>query len=267
VSLGSLWRQLAGPLDMGARWAYLADALRFAARLLAMATDRRAYNPAVRDIVERQIYFTAWEVLPRLAAFGALLTWMVAHIAARVSQPFGLQLAAAEMVLRVVTLEGLPLIVALFLALRSGAAMNAEVALMSERGEAAAWQRLGLDPEQLEYMPRLVGGVVSMLALTLLCVVVSIGVLFLNLQLSSAWQLVGRDVQQMLAGVLSLNNLAVLVLKSAVFGVVITVLPLFEGQRTPRMPHMVPVSVLRGMVRVFVGVMLTWLLGLALVYL
>lgn len=262
-----VWQRVRDRAGWGPGWKYLVELVLFSARLLALATDRRAYNPAVRDIVERQIFFTAWEVLPRLAAFGALLTWLVGHIAAQVSQPFGLQLAAAEMVLRIVTLEALPLIVALFLALRSGAAMNAEVALMSERGEAASWQRLGLDPEQLEYMPRLVGGVVSMLALTLLCVVVSIGVLMLHLQVASVWQLIGRDVQQMLANVMSFNNVAVLVLKSAVFGAVITVLPLFEGQRTPRMPHMVPVSVLRGMVRVFVGVMLTWIVSMALGYL
>ncbi len=240
-------------------WRYLRDWAWFTARLLAMATFPSAYNHAVREVLARQVFFTAWEVLGGIVVFSAAFTALVAHIVAQVAQPFGLQLPGGELVLRLVSLEAVPLGVALFLALRTSAAMNAEVALMSQRREVASWQRLGLDPVQLEYLPRLVGGLVSVLALTLVAVGVSVAALHGSVVFSPVWHVAMAEWWPMMAGSFTPALLLGLVLKSLAFGLIVTTVPMFEGSRTPNQPHMVPVSVLRGMVRVFVGVMLVWL--------
>jgi phospholipid/cholesterol/gamma-HCH transport system permease protein len=249
-----------------ARWRYLRDWAWFAARLVAMATFPSAYNHAVREVLSRQLFFTAWEVLGGIAVFSGVFTGLVAHMVAQVAQPFGLQLAGGELVLRLVALEAVPLGVALFVALRTSAAMNAEVALMSQRGEAAAWQRLGLDPVQLEYLPRLVGGVISLLALTLVAVGVSVAVLQASVVYSPAWHIALAEWWPMMAQTFTIAALLGLVFKSLAFGLIVTTLPLFEGAKTPAQPHMVPVSVLRGMVRVFVGVVVVWLVWWVLRY-
>jgi phospholipid/cholesterol/gamma-HCH transport system permease protein len=42
-----------------------------------------------------------------------------------------------------------------------------------------------------------------------------------------------------------------ILLKSLAFGLAVTVIPVAEGMATPRMLFMAPISVLRGMVRLF----------------
>ena len=59
--------------------------------------------------------------------------------------------------MRVLVLEMLPLMTALFVALRTGAAINTEVALMQIQNELDALQRIGIDPFRLELLPRVVG--------------------------------------------------------------------------------------------------------------
>jgi phospholipid/cholesterol/gamma-HCH transport system permease protein len=57
-----------------------------------------------------------------------------------------------------------------------------------------------------------------------------------------------------------------LLLKSLIFGLAVTVIPVAEGQATPRKLFMAPISVLRGMVRLFFALMLIEVASLAIKY-
>jgi phospholipid/cholesterol/gamma-HCH transport system permease protein len=60
--------------------------------------------------------------------------------------------------------------------------------------------------------------------------------------------------------------LAGMVLKSLAFGLAVTVIPVAEGLATPRKTFMAPISVLRGMVRLFFVLMLIEVASLAFKY-
>ena len=77
----------------------------------------------------------------------------------------GLELRALQPTVRVLVLELIPLFAALFVALRSGAAINTEVTLMHIRGDFDAQRRAGVDPLRRELVPRVIGSAVSVLAL------------------------------------------------------------------------------------------------------
>src|SRR5690606_32750316 len=86
------------------------------------------YNKATRLVVQKQIYFTAWQILPGFALFSAVFSVLIIEIVGRNASAYGLYAYALELVVRVLVLEILPLVTALFVALRTGAAINTEVA-------------------------------------------------------------------------------------------------------------------------------------------
>jgi len=69
-----------------------------------------------------------------------------------------------------------------------------------------------------------------------------------------------------IASVFSLTLLLGLAIKCIFFGLAVTALPIIAGLETPKKTFMVPVSVLRGMMRVFLALVLIEVLSLALKY-
>src|SRR3990167_5607807 len=102
--------------------------LRFGAVALVIALSPSAYDRETRAVAARQIYFSAWQVLAGFMAVAVLLSWVLIGIVVETSRAYGVAQYALELVLRALPLELLPLGAALFVALRSGAAINTEVA-------------------------------------------------------------------------------------------------------------------------------------------
>ena len=69
-----------------------------------------------------------------------------------------------------------------------------------------------------------------------------------------------------LAKILDFQILAGLVVKCALFGLAVTLIPVTAGLETPKKLFMVPVSVLRGMMRVFLAIVAIEVVSLALKY-
>ena len=75
--------------------------------------------------------------------------------------------------LAAVVLELIPLLTAFYVALRSGAAIVTEVAMMRVSGELDELMSAHIDPYEREFVPRIVAAAVSVFALTVVsCTVV-----------------------------------------------------------------------------------------------
>src|SRR5256714_10853759 len=107
----------------------------FAAAAAAAALSLSAYTRRTRALAMRQIYFNAWHVLPGFTVFTALLSLVVIQITISLARGYGLAQFALELVFRAVVLELIPLLTAFYVALRSGAAIATEVAMMRVSGE------------------------------------------------------------------------------------------------------------------------------------
>lgn len=247
-----------------AAWRIWRDTLRFAGRALLTAATPSAYNSATRMVVMKQIYFTAVQILPGFTVFAALLSFVLIQIVISTADQYGLSQYALEISMRVLVLELLPLLTALFVALRSGSAINTEVALMKIQGEIEALEVSGVDTHRLEFMPRVIGGMISVLSLTAITSVLAFILAYLalnGLQLYSFPEFT-RDMGAIFNPPVILG----LFLKSLVFGLAVTVIPVAEGLATPRKLFMAPISVLRGMVRLFFVLMFIEVAALALAY-
>jgi len=236
----------------------------FALTAVLVALTPSTYNSATRSVVQKQIYFTAWQILIQFSAFAALLSFVIIAIVVSTARNFGLSDFALEVALRVLILEILPLITALFVALRSGAAINTEVALMRIRSEVEALEASGVDPMRFEFIPRVIGGTISVLALAAvsssLAMLIAYFVVY-GAQLSSL-----PDFSRVVGQIFTLPLLTMLWLKMLLFGLAVTVIPISEGLNTPKMMFFAPISVLRGMVRLFFVLMFIEVGSLALAY-
>ena len=140
---------------------------------LAAALSPSAYTRRTRALAMKQLYFGAWQVLPGFTALAALLSLVVIEVTIRLARGYGLAPFALELVFRAVVLELVPLLAAIYVALRSGAAIVTEVAMMRVSGELDELLSAHIDPYEREFVPRIAATAVSVFALTIVsCTVV-----------------------------------------------------------------------------------------------
>src|SRR4026208_1365 len=145
----------------------------FGAAAAAAALSLSAYTPRTRALAMRQIYFNAWHILPGFTLFAALLGLVVSQMTISLARDYGLAQFALELVFRAVVLELVPLLTAFYVALRSGAAIVTEVAMMRVSGELDELFDAHIDPYEREFVPRIAAAAVSVFALTIVsCTVV-----------------------------------------------------------------------------------------------
>jgi len=236
----------------------------FLTQAVLLLLHRSTWNRATYDVVIKQVYFTAIQILPVFLGYVWVISWLLISIILSTARDFGLTEFASEMTIRVLVLELLPFITALFIALRSGSAMNTEVALMRVNNELDALAHCKVPPMQLEFLPRLIGGVVSVIALACLA-----GLLALLLAYLSMYGLTPAGLElftRTIAKIFDFRIVAGLLVKCALFGLAVTLIPITAGLETPKKLFMVPVSVLRGMMRVFFVIVVIEVVSLALKY-
>lgn len=121
-----------------------------------------------------------------------------------------------------------PVVAALLFAGRAGSALTAEIGLMKATEQLSALEMMAVDPYRRVFAPRLAAGVLSMPLLAALFSAVGVGggyfvaVGLLGVDPGSFWS-------QMQAGVELRADVLNGVIKSVVFGAVVTWIALFEG--------------------------------------
>lgn len=236
----------------------------FMVRALLMLIKPTSWNRATYDVVIKQIYFTAVQILPVFLIYALAISWLLISIILDTARGFGLTEFATEMSIRAVILELLPFLTALFIALRSGSAINTEVALMQVNNELDALAHCQVPPMQFEFLPRLIGGVISMLTLAGLACLFTLGLTYASIY---GMDLAGFEpFTQTVAKIFNLGVVVGFFVKALLFGLAVTLIPITAGLETPKKMFMVPVSVLRGMMRVFFAIVAIEGVSLALQY-
>ncbi len=222
------------------------------------------WNRATLDNVVKQIYLTGVQALYVFLPYTLVTVGVITAIIVTTARSLGLSYLAADLSIRMLMLELLPFLTALFVALRSGSANNTEVALMRVNRELDAFRHCGVNPLDFEFLPRVVGGVIAVVGLSLLAGFISLAAAYTGLYgLSSA----GATYFSMtVANIFSLQVMLGWVIKCTLFGLVVTSVPIVAGLETPPKAFFVPISVLRGMMRVFFALVLIEVLSLVAKY-
>ena len=120
-----------------------------------------------------------------------------------------------------------PVITALLFAGRAGTAMTSEIGLMKATDQLSAMEMMAVNPMQRVFVPRFLGGIISMPLLT--AVFTMVGLLGAHLV---AVELLGVDVGaywQQLQQAMDVEDVNEGIVKSVVFGVVASLLAVWEG--------------------------------------
>jgi phospholipid/cholesterol/gamma-HCH transport system permease protein len=239
--------------------------LRFGGFATVAALSPSTYGPAARAVAVRQIYLTAWKVLPAYLAFSALLSMVLIEIVHSTAHAYGVSQYALELVLRVLVLELIPLLTALFVALRSGAAIGAEVALMRVSGELEDHEEAGASPLHAELVPRIAAAALSVFSLTTLSVALAMYLAYAQFFGTSSF---GFAVFTRVVGhVFDIPHLAGLLLKCLLFGLAVALIPLATGLEAERGEvRTVPAAVLAGLMKLFLVIGLIEVLSLMIKY-
>jgi phospholipid/cholesterol/gamma-HCH transport system permease protein len=224
-------------------------ALRFGAYVIAAALSRATYTPATRDVTLKQIYFTAWQILPLFLLFAVLLEFTLIHIIVAASREFGIARYALDLVLRGLVLEVIPLLTALFVALRSGAAIATEVALMRVTGELEAIEGAGDEPLRVEFVPRVAATMISVLALTILSNALALVIAYGAMYGLTPWGF--GEFTRVFGRIFGAASMLGFTVKCLLFGAAVAVVPIAAGLEATARIKSAPVAVLGGMVRLF----------------
>lgn len=211
-------------------------------------------NKASFAVLTKQIYFTALQILPAYSLFAAVLSFITVRVVTQFAAEYGLGALALELTVKLLILDGLPLFTAMFVALRSGAATGAEVAMMNVVREIESMRSVGVDPIRVEMAPRIIAATVSVFALSAIGGALALVVSYLALYGANGAG--AAEFARVMAHVFSLPALSSLAFKVTAFGLLVLTVPIAAAMNTPTKLFWAPIALLRGMVRLFSVLML-----------
>ena len=148
-----------------------------------------------------------------------------------------------------------PVVTALLFAGRAGTSLTAEIGLMKAGEQIAAMELMAIDPKARVLAPRLIGGIVSMPILAILFSAVGIlgayvvAVLLIGVDAGNFWSIMQTKVDVF-------RDVGNGLVQSAGFGVVCTVVALYQGHETQATPEGVAYATTRTVV-----ISSLWVLG------
>jgi len=238
--------------------------LRFAAITLATALSPSAYDRVMRRAAARQIHLSAWQALPGFLVACAALSYVLSRIVIDTAHDYGLSGYAPELTIRLLVLEVIPLLAALSVALRSGAAISADVALMRIEGRFEALRVAGRDPVRHVLAPRAFGSVIAVVLLAWLSSAIAMVLVYLAMYGFSPWGV--SQYLRITGQVFGPVEVAGLGLKTLFLGLAVASIPISAALAIPRGGRSVPMAVRSAMVRLGIALAAIELASLAIMY-
>jgi len=223
---------------------------RFAGYAIVALLSPSSYSQQARELAVRQVYYTAWQVIPGYVAASAALGLLLIEVVGVLARRYGVERFTLELVLSVLVLELVPLLTALFVALRSGAAIGAEIALMSVRGELRDEELSGASPLHAELVPRIAGAALGVFALTTLGCALTIWLAYAVFYGFSSAGI--AEFSNLVVNVFDGPELALFGLKCLLFGLAVAIIPAAAALEAERdVMASMPAAVIAGLLKLF----------------
>jgi phospholipid/cholesterol/gamma-HCH transport system permease protein len=179
--------------------------------------------------VVRHVYETGLTAVPIVSLIAFLIAVIVAYIGAQQLRKFGGEIFVVDLVTVSVLRELGVLLTAIIIAGRSGSAFAAEIGAMKLNDEVDALRAMGMDPVEVLVMPRILGLVIALPALTIVADAMGLagGALL-------SWYLVDIPLSQYIdrvQGSISEYTFWVGIIKAPVFAVLIAVVGTLRGMQ------------------------------------
>jgi len=238
------------------------NTLFFAWRAVVHLFDRKTYNKATQLIIVIQLYYTAVQILPLFIYISALMGLFLMGIVLDSIKKLDMTGYLGNILMGFIFTELCPFMTVLMLALRSGAAINTDVAVMKVNKELDALQVFNIDVFDYIVVPRILSGVISVVLLNgiFTLVLLTSGALFSRVIFGMGFDAYIR----LLITSAEFSDLVILILKCATFGFFITLIPIRYGLTASNELSSIPIAVLNGMNNVFIAIVSIEVLSLIL---
>jgi len=238
----------------------LKETFTFAFLIVAGLFRSQTYNSASYIVLLHQIYFTAIQVLPLFLTMAAVIGFLLTGIFLHNLKELGLAAHFGRVIMGFVVTELSPFLTVLLIALRSSSAINAEIATMKVNKELNTLETFNIDLISYLFVPRVVAGMVSVLLLSGLFAIVLLISGFLSSRLLFGMSL--NEYGNTLLNSAKLTDIFILLIKCFIFGFFIILIPIYSGINATYELTSIPVAVLRGMVRIFIAIIVIEVLSL-----
>lgn len=219
----------------------------------------------VFSVVSAQIYFTGFQALPLISVL-ALASGSIVILQSSVNLSLlGGGSLLGNLMVAIIVRELAPLLTALIVIARSGTAVASEIGTMRVNREIEALEAMGIHPLSYIVFPRLMGGVVSVVCLSVYFVVVAtIGGFVLTAPLHKmTFSFYGDSM----AAAFSSADVVLFFLKNMFSGLIIFMIACYQGFLVKLSPHEVPQVTTKAVVNSVIYVVLFNMTATMLFYL
>ena len=236
----------------------------FGALAVVMIWSKATWDRDNRALIARQIHITTWQILPWFTLLSALISLVLIRIVVVTAVNYGLSQFALEMVVRVLVLELIPLVAALFVTLRCALAVNPPVTGIHIPRNLDGLQADDTERIRDELVPRVIAYAFSVLTMAVVSSLVALVLAYLGVYGLSPWGLPGytRTVGQVFDTAVTLGFL----LKTLFFSLAVAVIPIAASLDAPSHYTDMATSVQPGTVRLFLALVLIEGLSLTVKY-
>ncbi|RLA76522.1 MAG: ABC transporter permease [Epsilonproteobacteria bacterium] len=240
----------------------LREALKFTSLCLIHMVNPRSYNPAMRMVLTKQIYFTAVTIIPIFLMMAFIFGSIIIGAVIALATEYSLQDSIGSIIVTFVINEFAPFFTALLISLRSGTAINTEIAVMNVNKELNTLREYKIDIIDYLFLPRIISGIISVTSLSILfaLIMLSSGYIFTLFYMNMDF----HTYKYLLISAIEVSDILVLLLKSIAFGFVTMLIPIYSGLKTANSYTAIPISVLNGMVKLFIAIFFIEVLSLVL---
>jgi len=205
---------------------------------------RRGRREALKGIAS-QILFTGVDAMPVVSALALMLGLIVIMQAGIALPQVGAEAALSNVVVVALVRELGPLLTAFIVVWRSGTAMCTELGNMKVGQEVDALEAMGISVVRFLVMPRMIGAIVALTCLTVYFDLVAVigGFLVAKVSLTIPFLTYATEIEQ----ALSISDVAITIIKSALFGLALAVICCHHGLAVVGSPTEVPQQNARAM--------------------
>ncbi len=236
------------------------EAIYFTLLCLLHLLNPKSYSPAMIMVLIKQIYFTAVTIIPLFTMMAIIFGSIIIGVVIALANQYGLEDSIGSILITFSIDEFSPFFTALLISLRSGTAVNTEISVMNVNKELNTLKEYKIDLIDYLFLPRIISGIIS---------VTSLSILFALIMLSSGYIFtlfyMGMDFHtysSLLIHAIELSDIIVLLSKSIAFGFVAMIIPIYSGLNTANAYTAIPISVLNGMVKLFIALFFIEVLSL-----
>ena len=197
--------------------------------MLVLALSPSSYRRSQRPVLYQQLHDATLPLIPGFVAISSVVSLVIIQIVVATSASYGLSRYALDVLVRTLVIELMPLLVALFVALRYTMPGGEQVSALRSAGLLLRAWRAGGDPARDELLPRVMAGVFSVALLAAVSCLLALLLTYVSVFGFTSWGFASytRAVGQVFNPAVTL----IFALKAFFFSLAVAILPLAPDQR------------------------------------